>query len=1046
MRSFKKTAAIFMLLTFIFATVSPAMAASGIVSGIVKGSGFSNIGDERTFAGYNWKLYAKDDTADASGNKYGYIITSDVMEKAKSDGTGSVTYQVFRTEFTASDAKKYSASELRKKVSGYQGTDTTQDTNSYEYQMKHYGDGVSSPADMTWEEANGGTGTGAKNYIVQHDMTKTGTDESPYGGCGMTKTGDVYNYPDYLYILSTAEAQALAGGTDIEKNILKASNYWWLRSPGGYDYYAADVSDDGIVGGYGDDVSYDFRAARPALQINLKSPIFQSNLFKTAAEGGKNLVTVGGGFSLPEVTDPTTLTKQTKETLTFTTPGSVSATSSTTDVTETVDSRIAGSVIDLTSPLLTSKQLKVSYSNFGTTTAQDHVAAVVSTGSGSTETYVNYAKLSTANEETNLVVDTSKLANGTEYNLYLFAEKIDGTNETPGDTTTPVADAATRLVNAGTFTLDNTYTNSGMLGSTHSSEALTASLGGDFNLSFEGGEYNTGVTVGANDNGTITADAASGTTLTGKITVEENATLATANKFTLKGDNTVDGTVTGDALTIADGTTTVGSTGSIENVLEITAGSLTANADSLKNNVSNSGIVNFTGGTFAKNYTSTGTTNFKGKTMFSGAVSLTNSTLGFYLDNFSKGDTIIDSANTINVAGTEIKLYQDIEGKKVEEEGDKLTLINNAEGYEGTKEKPLKKKVISTTGMLDYEYDTWLENNELVMGVKGDTPGPVPVIKDKTKSFSEARLGASAALNAAGDFVAGDVADSMDNTEGTASAGTQSAGGWGSFASIGGSRGRYNTGSHVDLNSFNVAAGLSKKIKDNVTLGIFVEGGNGRYTTYNEFEDGEVRADGDVNYFGGGVLAKIKGKKTAKGQLHGEASFRAGRMNSDYNSETVIPDGNTRFDTSNSYLGAHAGLGYKWALKNESNIDTYVKYLWSRQNSDTPTIAGKQFDLDAINSHRLRAGFRYNGKENENGVKFFGGLAYEYEFDGKAKGHMGEYSLLEPDFKGGSGMAELGIKYDKANSPWKVELGLTGYTGKRDSIGANLNAWYEFGK
>ena len=41
-------------------------------------------------------------------------------------------------------------------------------------------------------------------------------------------------------------------------------------------------------------------------------------------------------------------------------------------------------------------------------------------------------------------------------------------------------------------------------------------------------------------------------------------------------------------------------------------------------------------------------------------------------------------------------------------------------------------------------------------------------------------------------------------------------------------------------------------------------------------------------------------------------------------------------------------------------------------------------------------------------------------------------------------MAELGVKYDKPESPWKVELGLTGYTGRRDSIAARLNAWYEF--
>ena len=500
----------------------------------------------------------------------------------------------------------------------------------------------------------------------------------------------------------------------------------------------------------------------------------------------------------------------------------------------------------------------------------------------------------------------------------------------------------------------------------------------------------------------------------------------------LLSDGTLTQNITGSGNTSIRGNVEIGTEINQDNIV-VETGSLTTNADLIKGGLINNETVNFTGGTLADRYLSIGgTTNFKGKTKFSGEVSLANSTLGFWLDNFSKGDTIIDSANTINVAGTEIKLYQDVEGKKVEKEGDKLTLINNAEGYEGTKDNPLKKKVISNVGMLDYEYDTWLEDGELVIGVQGDTPKPI--IKDKTKSFSEARLAGLAAINNGSDLVIGQVIDSVSESDL-----------WEAFAAIQGSHNRYETGSHIDLNSTNVAAGLSKKVKDNVTLGLFVEGGNGRYSTFNEFEENIVRADGDINYFGGGVFAKIEGKKTAKGQLHGEASFRAGHVSSDYNSETFDKGEQIRFDTSQAYLGAHVGIGYKWNITNGGNVDTYVKYLWNRQNNDSPTIAEKKFDLDAINSYRLRAGFRYNGKENTKGIKFFGGLAYEYEFDGVAKGHMGEYALLEPDFKGGSGMAELGIKYDKKDCPWKVELGLTGYTGKRDSIGANLGATYEFG-
>ncbi len=411
----------------------------------------------------------------------------------------------------------------------------------------------------------------------------------------------------------------------------------------------------------------------------------------------------------------------------------------------------------------------------------------------------------------------------------------------------------------------------------------------------------------------------------------------------------------------------------------------------------------------------------KGKVKFEG-------TLSFNLDGEDKknGYVFLSVNETADLSKvTEVRLIQTDDYYKLNK-GETMTLITKAANYKG--ESKIEERGINGEENYKYIYSVGIENSALMLGyvAKGAA--------DQTKSFSEARLAGSAALNSGSDLVAGQAIDS-------AAAGES----WEAFAAVGGSRSRYETGSHVDLNSTNVAAGLSKKVKDNVTLGIFVEGGNGRYTTYNEFETGTVRADGDINYFGGGVFAKAEGKKTAKGQLHGEASFRAGHMTSDYNSETFNPGESTRFDTSNAYMGAHAAVGYKWNVKDGGNVDTYVKYLWNRQNGDSPTIKDEQFDLDAINSHRLRAGFRYNSKENEKGVKVFGGLAYEYEFDGKASGHMGEYAILEPDFKDGSGIAEVGIKYDKKGSPWKVELGLTGATGKRDSIGANLNAWYEFG-
>jgi hypothetical protein len=53
---------------------------------------------------------------------------------------------------------------------------------------------------------------------------------------------------------------------------------WWLRSPGSSDSCAVRVSDNGYVNPYGDFVYYYYYALRPALYINLSSPILQNNI------------------------------------------------------------------------------------------------------------------------------------------------------------------------------------------------------------------------------------------------------------------------------------------------------------------------------------------------------------------------------------------------------------------------------------------------------------------------------------------------------------------------------------------------------------------------------------------------------------------------------------------------------------------------------------------------------------------------------------------------------------------------------------------------
>ncbi len=551
--------------------------------------------------------------------------------------------------------------------------------------------------------------------------------------------------------------------------------------------------------------------------------------------------------------------------------------------------------------------------------------------------------------------------------------------------------------------------------------------------------------------------------------LRQNISVATG-----KGSTAIDGSVinkaeiSGDLLLIngADSVFSNEEDGKISAAEFVNEGKVTTNADSITSaEISSSGTVTFTGGTLNGNYTSLGgVTNFNNNTIngnytskggtsnfakgaaavkFKGDVDLQYSRLNFTLDGVNAGDTMVESDKTINLRDTDVRICQ-TEARQIVKDDETVTLINNANDYVGTKDNPQLARVVPTTGMFDYLYGSYVEDSKLLLGVGAPVttnpfqPVPPPVIvKDQTKSFSEARLALSAAINNAGDLVEGQAINNLSLERGE----------WEAFAAMGGSRSKYDTGSDFTLNSFSAAAGLSNKINDTLTLGFFVEGGNGRYDTMNEFATDPriVTSKGDFSYMGVGALVKAESEKTATGQLHAEASIRTGHISGDYNSENFNAEESVRFDTSSSYVGAHAGLGYKWNITDNSTIDTYVKYLWSRQNGDSPVINGVRFDLDEISSRRLRAGFRYKQDKTEN-LKAYAGLAYEHEFAGTASGHVDEHKLLEPDIKGGSAMAELGVQYQKQGSPWKIDLGLQGFTGRKESISANLGAWYEIDK
>ncbi|MDR1889792.1 MAG: autotransporter outer membrane beta-barrel domain-containing protein, partial [Zoogloeaceae bacterium] len=250
---------------------------------------------------------------------------------------------------------------------------------------------------------------------------------------------------------------------------------------------------------------------------------------------------------------------------------------------------------------------------------------------------------------------------------------------------------------------------------------------------------------------------------------------------------------------------------------------------------------------------------------------------------------------------------------------------------------------------------------------------------------------------------------------------------------------------------YTLIAGLSASRALNageLTLGAFIEHGEGDYSTYNSFSNAaSVHGKGDADYTGGGILAHLEFAETATGNLYAEASARAGKVKLDFSAKDLTDAFGRRaaYDTKSTYASAHAGLGYRLKLGESSSLKLYGQYLWSHQGGDTATLTtGEPVKFQSIDSRRTRLGARWDETLNPM-VAFYAGAAWEHEYAGKAKADIYGYRLDTPDLQGDTGMAEVGVTLKPTpGKPLSLDVGIQGYTGKREGVTGSLKVNYAF--
>ena len=379
--------------------------------------------------------------------------------------------------------------------------------------------------------------------------------------------------------------------------------------------------------------------------------------------------------------------------------------------------------------------------------------------------------------------------------------------------------------------------------------------------------------------------------------------------------------------------------------------------------------------------------------------------------------------NTIQIA------YDPAIAKGEEVTGANVTVATVANGTEKAENgEPAFKGAKTTIDFIDYTPELETKDN-----------GRSWNIKRLTKSANEAThhtvmgmTAGMAALSAGNDFIGA-------ATEGLSLAANTGADGVSAYAQLGGGSVRQETGSHVNMNTWNAILALghkNEKEKSAFEYGAFFEYGSGNYTTH----DGDNRGDGSVRNTGGGVLAKW----TAAHGFYVEGSLRAGTVHDDASSVLRDAAGNAYgYDTNTGYWGAHIGAGKEILLANGNTLDVYGKFFYNRRNGVSFTANKNNFDLDAVTSEVIRIGARYTMKREK--WNFYGGLSYEHELDGKATGTMQGLEIRGADIKGGSARLELGatMKPDQ-NSPWSLDLNVAGFAGKKQGVTGGVSVSFTF--
>ena len=387
-------------------------------------------------------------------------------------------------------------------------------------------------------------------------------------------------------------------------------------------------------------------------------------------------------------------------------------------------------------------------------------------------------------------------------------------------------------------------------------------------------------------------------------------------------------------------------------------------------------------------------------------------------------------------AGDEVRLINSEKGIALDEVNNLLAAGDSLDELKGDLkvEHIASLSRVQESDLTKDDYDLLMKSDQMLVATIKEKRPSSDKVNDQTNALMQSSIASAATMYAADELL---IDSTMKSRQGVRQTGLFAAARVGKYD--------LDVTGDADTTVISGLLGYAFNVQDS-EVGIFMEMGHGTYDTRTATTApvGETKGDGKHNYVGFGVYGNYA---TPIDWLHVTGYVKGGWLRNEFSAP--IAGVSVDFDRTSNYWGAHLGMYGEFQAAGKIKNRTFLNYFYDGRESESYTasgssdVAGADFHFNSLNSHRAQLGsvFEY---AYTSALRPYAALTYEYAFKADAKGRasdqFGDLGLNGTDLEGSTGIVSLGWTYQNEAKRFEFDLGVNGYTGKRQGVSAQAQA------